>query len=104
MSPKRTVLRTLSEKFSQGGPETLVRPATIPGFQDAPEKYQKTINGLLKDRLIEGMKDPEGHMALALNAHRMREVKKVLRPVWAHPAFIAIMALVALVMGVGFMG
>ena len=104
MSPKKTVLKALSERFSQDGPETLVRPATIPGFQDAPEKYQKTINDLLKDRLIEGMKDPEGHMALALNAHRMREVKKMLRPVWAHPAFIALTALAALAMGVGLMG
>jgi hypothetical protein len=104
MSPKKAVLKALSASYEENGPESLVRPATIPGFSEAPEKYQKTINDLLKDRLIEGMKDTEGHMALALNTHRMREVRKVLRPAWAHPALLALVALAAMAMGVGLMG
>ena len=103
MSPKKAVLKALSEKHKNNGPERLVRPAAIPGFQEAPEKFQKTINHLLSERLIEGVKDDEGRMALALNSHRVREVQKVLRPVWAHPAFIALLAAMAALAGWGFM-
>ena len=103
MSPKKAVLKALSDKHQREGVGGLVRPASIPGFQESPDKFQKTINELLKDRLIEGMKDDEGRMALALNTHRLREVEKELRPVWAHPAFIALLALMAALAGWGFM-
>ena len=103
MSPKKAVLKALSASLDENGPESLVRPATIPGFDQAPEKYQKTINLLLKDRLIEGMKDEEGHMALAINTHRIREVQRELRPVWAHPAILALMALAMVALGIGLM-
>jgi hypothetical protein len=104
MSPKKAVLKALSESMESNGPESLVRPATIPGFNQAPEKYQKTINDLLKDRLIEGMKDDEGRMALAINTHRMQEIRRELRPVWAHPAVLALMALAMVALGMGLMG
>ncbi len=104
MSPKKAVLRTLHESLDQNGPESLVRPATIPGFTESPDKYQKTINGLLKDRLIEGMKDEDGRMAIAINPHKMEDVKRELRPLWAHPAVLAIMAVVMIALGVGLMG
>jgi hypothetical protein len=95
MSPKKTILRTLADYQADRGSATHVRPAAIPGFQEAPEKYQKTINALLKERLIEGIKDPEGHMAISLNTHRDREIRRVLRPTWAHPA-VLLFALAAL--------
>ena len=44
--------------------------------------------------------DEEGRMTIALNAHRMQDVKKELRPVWAHPAIWAVLAL-ALAIGAG---
>ena len=80
-----------------------VRPSTIPGFQHAPEKYHQTINTLLKDRLIEGVRDPEGRLAISLNVHRAREIEKVLRPIWAHPAVLTLLALVAAVAGISIL-
>ena len=103
MSPKKTILKALAESQQGGGQESLVRPSTISGFQDAPEKYQQVINTLLKDRLIEGVRDPEGRMAISLNAHRAKEVRKVLRPIWAHPAVLARLVLFAAVAGVSFL-
>lgn len=103
MSPKKTILRALSGCQDGEGPVKPVRPATIPGFQQAPEKYHRTINTLLKDRLIEGVKDPEGHLAISLNVHRAREIEKVLRPIWAHPAVLTLLALVAAVAGVSIL-
>jgi len=64
-----------------------------------PEKFQKTINELLKDRLIEGAKDAEGRLAISLNAHRAKEIQKELRPVWAHPALLTLLALFAAAAG-----
>lgn len=95
MSPKKTILRTLSDQEAAAGGAASVRPSSIPGFQDQPEKYQQTINALLKERLIEGMKDAEGHMAISLNSHRAQEVERVLRPLWAHPALMAVVAVSA---------
>ncbi len=104
MSPKKAILKTLSENHQFEGPERLVRPSTIPGFRDAPERYQKTINDLLRDRLIEGMKDPEGHLAVSLNPHRVRDVRKELRPVWAHPGIMALVVILGVVATVGLIG
>ena len=100
MSPKKTILKALTNHENQDGSAISLRPSAIPGFQEAPEKYQQTINLLLKDRLIEGIKDGEGHMAISLNTHREKDVRKVLRPVWAHPALLAFLALSAAVAGV----
>jgi len=103
MSPKKTILKALSERQDGEGSVRLVRPATIPGFQQAPERYQQTINTLLKDRLIEGVRDPEGHLAISLNSHRVGEIRKVLRPIWAHPAVLTLLALAAAVAGVSLL-
>lgn len=89
MSPKKKILRTLKNQEAATGGNGSVRPSTIPGFSESPEKFQQTINALLKDRLIEGMKDPEGHMAISLNAHRARDIQRQLRPLWAHPILLA---------------
>lgn len=102
MSPKKTILKTLSDLRSEEGSPSPIHPSTIPGFQTDPGKYQQTINSLLKDRLIEGTKDAEGRMAISLNAHREQDVKKILRPLWAHPIVVALAAVTMAVAGVGF--
>ena len=103
MSPKKTILKTLAERQNGDGTPAPIHPSAIPGFQQAPGKYQETINALLKDRLIEGNRDGEGRMAISLNSHREREVRKVLRPFWAHPAVLAVLALSAALVGFGFL-
>jgi hypothetical protein len=103
MSPKRRILKALAEEQGKGGSAAPVRPSTIPGFEEAPEKYQQTINILLKDRLIEGFKDEEGKMAISLNTHRQREVRRVLRPVWAHPAVLIMLLAVFAAAGVSLL-
>jgi len=94
MSPRKTILMELSRAGSGSDP-AYIRPSTIPGFSSQPEKYQRAVNELLSDRLLEGRKDEEGHMAIAINRHRRADVEKELKPVWARPAVWA--ALVALV-------
>ena len=101
MSPKKAILRTLTAAH-ESGEATYTRPASIPGFSAEPERFQKAVNELLKDRLIEGRKDDEGHMAVALNAHRLADVRRYLRPAWAHPAVWAA-AVVVGGLGVGLM-
>ncbi len=103
MSPKKTILKALSDQRGIEGIATPVRPSAIPGFQQSPEKYQQTINALLKDRMIEGAKDAEGHMAISLNAHRAKEVRKVLRPLWAHPAILTLLAVFAAAAGMSLL-
>ncbi|MDA0329480.1 MAG: hypothetical protein O2958_10790 [Gemmatimonadetes bacterium] len=96
MSPRKTILRELSQPRTTNGP-AYTRPSTIKGFSAAPEKYQKAVNELLQARLVEGRKDDEGHMTIAINEHRLQEVRRELRPVWARPAvWAAIAVLVAL--------
>jgi hypothetical protein len=99
MSPKKVILRTLAAAHETGG-SAYTRPASIPGFSEDPERFQRAVNELLKDRLIEGRKDDGGHMAVALNAHRLADVKRHLRPAWAHPALWAA-AVVAGMLGAG---
>jgi hypothetical protein len=103
MSPRKSILKTLSDLERGEGRGKQVRPSTLPGFQQGPEKYQQAINALLKDRLIEGIRDPEGHLAISLNAHRARDIRKILRPVWAHPAVLTILALAAAMAGMSFL-
>ncbi len=97
MSPKKTILRELSRTHEQSDGAGHARPASIPGFSQQPEKYQKAVNELLQARLIEGRKDDDGHMTIAVNAHRIADVRKVLRPAWAHPAVWSLVLVVALV-------
>ena len=97
MSPTKTILRELRRAHEQNAGAAYVRPATIPGFATDPDRYQKAVNELLKDRLIEGRKDEEGRMAVALNAHRLADVRRRLRPAWAHPALWAAMLLMSAV-------
>lgn len=93
MSPRKTILRELAQTSSSA----YTRPSTIPGFDTAPDKYQKAVNELLQDRLVEGRKDEEGHMAIALNEHRRKDIDRELRPVWAHPAVWAAVAVLTAV-------
>lgn len=95
MSPRKTILKEVSRAAS-GSDRTYVRPNAIPGFDREPEKYQKAVNELLSARLLEGRKDEEGHMAIAINEHRRADVEKELRPVWARPTlWLTLVALVA---------
>ncbi len=102
MSPKKTILRELTRTHENSGGAGHARPASIPGFSQQPEKYQKAVNELLQARLIEGRKDEAGHMTIAVNAHRLPDVRRELRPVWSHPAVWSVVLLAA-VMGVVFM-
>lgn len=86
MSPRKTILRELTRTRDQDGPEALTRPDTIAGFAGRPAEYQKAVNRLLQDRLIEGRKDEEGRMAVSVNDHRLAQVRRELRPIWAQPA------------------
>ena len=92
MTPKKTILRELSRQYEATGGE-YTRPGAIPGFSQQPEKYQKAVNELLSARLVSGHKDEEGHMAIGLNTQRLKEVKRELRPIWAHPAVWAVVVL-----------
>ncbi len=98
MSPKKRILRELALVHEPGTTFSFVRPADIPGYAEKPERFQGAVNELLKDRLIEGRTDAEGRMSIGLNEHRMDEVRRTLRPVWARPA---VWAAVAIVVGVG---
>lgn len=100
MSPRRTILRELRNRRDQG-PERYARPATIPGFDQNPGRYQEAINRLLQERLINGTKDEDGRLAIALNEHRLADVSKELRAWFARPAIwiAAILAVGILVVG-----
>ncbi len=102
MSPRKTILRELARQHEATGGQ-YTRPGTIPGFSRQPEKYQKAVNELLSARLVSGHKDEEGHMAIALNERRLKEVKRELRPIWAHPAVwvVLVVALVLTAVGTG---
>lgn len=82
MAPRKTILKELS----RAGSSTYTRPSQIAGFSAAPDKYQKAVNELLSSRLVEGRKDEEGHMTIAINEHRRADVAKEIRPIWARPA------------------
>ncbi len=84
MSPRKTILRELTDLRSEKE-KRYARPRTIRGFENKPAKYQSAVNELLKDRLIDGMKDAEGQMAIAINEHRLADVRKELRPWFARP-------------------
>ena len=79
MSPKKTILKTLALAHDAQGSATFTRPSDIPGFAQKPADYQKAVNELLKDRLIEGQPDGEGRMTIAVNPHRVGDVRKRIR-------------------------
>ncbi len=98
MSPRKTILRELDQLHSDKGNGRYARPSTIAGFGERPSKYQEAVNGLLKERLIDGRKDEEGRMVIALNPSRLATVQRELRPWYARPTIwlgaIAVGALV----------
>ncbi len=100
MSPRKTILRELSRGEAAAG-STYTRPSSIDGFSEAPEKYQKAVNELLQSRMVEGRKDDEGNMTIALNEHRMPDVKRELRPIWARPAIWVAVILIVVAVGAG---
>lgn len=94
MAPRKTILRELA-RAENGSGVAYVRPPTIPGFSEAPEKYQKAVNELLSARLLEGRKDEEGRMTIAINEARRADVRREIRPVWANPILWVAVAVIA---------
>lgn len=91
MSARRTILRELHRRHQNA--TTYTRPTTIPGFERNPARYRSAVNGLLSERLINGAKDEEGHLAVQLNPERMGAVRRELRPwVVRHLPYIAVLA------------
>jgi hypothetical protein len=58
------------------------------------------VNDLLRERLIEGRSDGDGRMSITLNPQRLADVRRMLQPAWARPAFWLVTA-VAVAVGVG---
>ena len=85
MSPRKTILRELDQLHSGKGNVRFARPSAMPGFGEQPSRYQEAVNGLLKERLIDGKKDEEGRMVIALNPSRLATVQRELRPWFARP-------------------
>jgi hypothetical protein len=67
------------------GETAYTRPADIGGFTARPERFQAAVNTLLQERLINGTKDSEGRLAIAINQHRQDAVRRELRPWYASP-------------------
>ena len=98
MSPRKTILKKLDQIHDGEGAGRYTRPSALPGYGGKAGKYQEAVNGLLKDRLIDRKKDEEGHMAIALNPHRITDVRKELRTWFARPAtWVAVLATAGLV-------
>jgi hypothetical protein len=58
---------------------------TDAGFDPGDPKHTHAVNQLLKDRLINGVKAPDGGMAIALNTGNLTAVRRALRPWYADP-------------------
>lgn len=100
MSPRKTILRTLARSFHKDGADVLTRPADIDGFSGRPAEFQKAVNKLLQDRLIQGQPDAEGRLSIALNGHRLADIRKEIRPFWLRPGlWVAAAAIVVAVFG-----
>lgn len=96
MSPRRSILRALSQTDPTSGASLPHRPSSIPGFQDRPDQFHKAVNDLLQARLVEGHTDAEGRMTISINKARASDVRRELRPIWARPALWAtVIALLA---------
>lgn len=100
MSPRRTILRELRKRRDEDAVR-YTRPATISGFSQNPGRYQEAINRLLQERLINGTKDDDGRLTIALNEHRLADVSKELRAWFARPAawMAAVLAIVIIAVG-----
>lgn len=96
MSPRKTILRELDRQRRAGAGE-YKRPGDLAGFSSQPAKYQAAINSLLQERLINGRKDDEGRLAIAINDDRLPDVNRAMRPLFARPvAWIALVAIILL--------
>jgi hypothetical protein len=92
-TPRRHILRELTTS-------SFIRPADLPGYGRAPDRYQAAVNDLLRERLIEGRTDGDGRMSIALNAHRLADVRKALQPAWTRPSiWVAAAVAAAVVVG-----
>jgi hypothetical protein len=78
---EKKILKELKQSFETNGGDHFTRPGTIRGFTQEPDNDQKAVNELLSARLLEGHKDDEGNMVVAINTARLPEVKKELRPI-----------------------
>ena len=85
MSPRKTILRELNQLHTDEEDGRYTRPSAMPGFGEQPSRFQEAVNGLLSERLIEGKKDEEGRIAIALNPHRLATVRREIRPWFARP-------------------
>jgi len=103
MSPRKKILRELSRHYQTQGGEALTRPAEIDGFSERPADFQKAVNKLLQDRLIQGQPDAEGRLSIALNGPRVADVHKEIRPFWLRPS-LWMAAAVVLVATFGLVG
>lgn len=94
MSTRRTILRELSRNGHNGNGFT--RPGSLSGFASKPERYQAAVNQLLQERLINGTKDEDGRLAIAINEHRLDDVRREIRPLWTRPvAWLGVLVVIA---------
>jgi hypothetical protein len=84
VNARKAILRELDRRFEEGLPP-YTRPAEIAGFAEKPDRFQAAVNALLQERLINGTRDGEGRLAIAINHHRHEDVKRALRPWYALP-------------------
>ena len=91
-SLRKHILRELSNS-------AFVRPSDLPGYGRAPDRYQAAVNELLRERLIEGRPDGDGRMSIALNAHRLADVREALRPPWTRWSTWVVVAAAAVAVG-----
>jgi hypothetical protein len=94
MSARKRILRELDRLYGGDGSGRYARPSAIAGFTAHEAKYRAAVNQLLQDRMIDGMRGPDGHIVIALNSHRLSDVRKELRPWWASPLFWTIGTLI----------
>lgn len=100
MSPRKHILRHLQKVYRQN-PTELTTTRSIAGFDPGDPKHTQAVNQLLKDRLINGQKAPDGGMAISLNPGNMAAVQRALRPWYANPA---VWALLVVLGGLGTAG
>jgi hypothetical protein len=99
MSTRRTILRELNSRHENGN-GGYTRPGSIAGYDRQPAVYQAAVNALLQERLINGTKDNEGRLAIALNSQRMSDIQKELRPWFVRPGiWLAVIAIAAAAAG-----
>jgi hypothetical protein len=95
MSPRTKILRELDDRRRTDGEYT--RPSNLAGFTKKPSRYQEAINSLLQERLINGRKDEEGRLAIAINNDRLADVSRAIRPLAARPVvWFAVLAILLL--------